>query len=245
METPRLSEDRRFPWRWLVALVPLVMLVHEAHEFAHTLTGRLACGRWAERDFNRWSIGACDSWLPIAGGPLFSYLLMAAGALLAMRAGRTGRWLAVGLIFAANPLARAVTAASGHGDEMLVARNWAGAGVDPALLHAATAGLVLVLCAGALAVAWRALGGLARRPAVFAAGLVAGIAITGPVLPMLNRLLEAGNLAMSMAGAPLLVHLFTLASAVGVLASLPWLAHPLPDGKGPEPLRAGGRTTVR
>ena len=224
MQTPRANDNGRFPWRWLVALVPLVMLVHEAHEFAHTLTGRMVCGRWAERDFNRWSIEACDSWLPTAAGPLFSYLLMAGGVLLALR--RRRAWLGVALVFAANPLARLVTALSGHGDEMWVARSWAGAQADAGWVHLAAAGTVAGLCAIALAVAWQALAGTHRRVGIFLLALVAGIAITGPLLPLLNRLLEAGILARPVAGAPWLVHLVTMASAVGVALAMRWATRP-------------------
>lgn len=224
MQTQRANEDDDFPWRWLVALVPLVMLAHEAHEFAHTLTGRLVCGRWAERDFNRWSIQACDSWLPTAAGPLLSYLLMAIGALLVLRRGRV--WPGLALVFAANPLARVVTALSGHGDEMLVARTWAGGQADTAWVHMAAAAVVAGFCVVVLAVAWRALAGTRWRAGIFLLALVAGIAITGPLLPLLNRLLEAGILAGPVAGAPWLVHLVTLASAAGVLLGMRWLAGP-------------------
>jgi hypothetical protein len=224
MRTQRTNEDTHFPWRWLVALVPLVMLVHEAHEFAHTLTGRLVCGRWAERDFNRWSIDSCDSWLPTAAGPMFSYLLMAIGALLALRRGRA--WPGLALVFAANPLARLVTALSGHGDEMLVARTWAGTQADAVWVHMAAAAVVAGFCVIVLAVAWRALACTQRRPGIFLLALVAGIAITGPLLPLLNRLLDAGILAGPVAGAPWLVHMVTLASALGVLLGMRWLACP-------------------
>src|SRR6476659_6650314 len=64
------------------------------------------------------------------------------------------------------------------------------------------------------------------RAGIFLLALVAGIAITGPLLPLLNRLLEAGILAGSVAGAPWLVHLVTLASAAGVLLGMRWLARP-------------------
>ena len=222
------ENGNRIVWRWLVVLVPLVLLAHEAHELAHTLTGRLVCGRWAERDFTRWSIeGACDSGWPTAAGPLLSYALMAAGALLALRPDRARRWAAAALVFAANPLARLVTAISGHGDEMLVARVWAGPAASAAWVHLATAGVVALSCIVALAAAWQALAGSARRGLLFLFGLSAGIAITGPLLPMLNRWLQAGILAGPVAGAPLLVHLVTLASAAGAVACLPWLTHPV------------------
>lgn len=232
MNATEARGSERMPWRWLVALLPLVLLAHEAHEFAHTLTGRLVCGRWAERDFSRWSIEGCDSWVPTAIGPLFSYLLMAAGMLLALRAGARWRWPAVALIFAANPLARMVTVASGHGDEMLVVRVWAATGGGAWGPRVAMAVIVVAFCLAVLAVAWRALRDQARRPAVFVLGLLAGIALTGPLLPLFNRWLGAGILSGPVAGAPLLVHLVTLASAAGVLASLPWLVRPLPGESG-------------
>ncbi|MGH7586860.1 MAG: hypothetical protein ACREMH_11475 [Gemmatimonadales bacterium] len=38
------------PWRYVAACVALLMVIHEAHELAHTAVGRLLCGAWGPRD---------------------------------------------------------------------------------------------------------------------------------------------------------------------------------------------------
>jgi hypothetical protein len=107
--------------RWWVAFSFLILAVHEAHELAHVLAGRLACGLWAERDFNAWWFtGACPSIVPTMAGPLFSYALMFLGAALALRTRH--RFLGLAVLFAANPFARIFTAAMGGGDEGVVGR---------------------------------------------------------------------------------------------------------------------------
>jgi hypothetical protein len=231
MASVHTQADRdRMGWRWLAALVPLVMVVHEAHESAHTAVGRIVCGRWAERDFNRWSIEGCDSALPTLSGPLLSYGLMALGVVLARRL----RWPGLALIFAANPLARMVTAAMGRGDEAVVARAWFGAEAWPSWLSGA-----LVMLSGGMALwaAWRGLENVRARPRVFLCGAMAGIAVTGPLLPLLNRLLRMDLLAAPVAGAPWLVHGVTLLCLLAAVLSVRWLDNP--------PTRAAWRSSRR
>lgn len=231
--TPTHAQDNRhrMGWRWMVALVPLVMVVHEAHESAHTVVGRLVCGRWAERDFNRWAIEGCDSAWPTLAGPLLSYGLMALGAVSSR--GRM-RWPGLALIFAANPLARMVTAAMGRGDEAVAARAWFGADRAHAWLPWLSGAIVLLLGGLALWAAWRALAGVRARLAVFLCGTLAGIVVTGPLLPALNRLLQVNALATPVAGAPWLVHAVTLLCLLGAVLGVRWLGNPLGDA---EPVR--------
>lgn len=219
--TTMQARQERMGWRWAVALLPLVMVVHEAHESAHTLVGRIACGRWAERDFSRWSIQDCDSFWPTLAGPLLSYALMAWGLLLLR--GRL-RWPGLALIFAANPLARMVTAAMGRGDEALVARIWQGGEAGWPVL--ASGAVVMLLGSVALVGAWQALAGVRARAAAFAFGAVIGMALTGSLLPVFNRLLQAGVLAAPVAGAPALVHLVTVVCLFGLAVCMRWLANP-------------------
>lgn len=216
----------RLGWRWLAAFVPLIVVAHEAHELAHTLSGRLVCGRWAQRDFSRWSIDDCSSWLPGAAGPLFSFALMAAGAWLARAPHGGRRWLALALIFAANPLARIVTAASGRGDEQLLARSLGGIGGFSLPLYLLTLACVLLLAGSAIVAGWRATCGLRARAATFALLLVAAMLATGPGMMAFNRLLQAGVLDRPVAGAPLLVHAVTLAALLCLLPGVRWLGNP-------------------
>lgn len=223
--TPATGRDR-MGWRWSAAFVPLIVLAHEMHELAHTLSGRLACGRWAQRDFSRWSIHDCPSWLPGAMGPLFSFALMAVGVWLARAPRGARRWWALALIFAANPLARIVTAASGRGDEQLLARNLGGIDGFSLPLYLLTLACVLLLAGGAILAGWFATRGLRVRVATFALLLVAAMLVTGPGSMAFNRLLQAGVLDQPVAGAPLLVHAVTLAALLCLLAGARWLGNP-------------------
>lgn len=201
--------------RWWLALLPLVVLAHEAHELAHTATGRLACGTWAQRDFGSWSIAGCSSLWPTAAGPVLSYLLMSIGAVGALRV-RHRAW-ALALIAAANPLARIITAASGHGDEWLVVHELAGSTSGATLWHLLTVAITLLLAGTAMRVAWRATAGLRARVATYVVLMVTAMAVTGPGVMLGNRLLRAGVWDQTVAGAPWLVHAVT---GVAVLAAL-------------------------
>lgn len=228
-------------WRWLLAFVPLIVLAHEVHELAHTVSGRIVCGRWALRDFSRWSIEHCTSWLPTAMGPAFSFALMAAGVLLARGSRGSRRWLALALIFAANPLARIITVAAGHGDELLVAHMLSGIDGPSLALYLLTLACVLLLAGGAIVAGWHATDGLRARVATFALLLLAAIVVTGPGTVAFNHLLQSGVLDQPVAGAPVLVHLVTLVALLCLLASARWLGNPSvrsgratnPDGRIP------------
>src|SRR5687768_3668815 len=57
-----MIENRRYaaglptgsPLQWFTAFSFLLLAVHELHELAHAVTGRLLCGAWPVRDFNAW-----------------------------------------------------------------------------------------------------------------------------------------------------------------------------------------------
>lgn len=209
-------------WRWWLALALLIIVVHEAHELAHTVTGRVLCGTWASRDFNSWNIAGCERWEPTAAGPLLSYGLMWFGLLLERGQSTRLRWMAVPLIFAANPLARMLTVAMGGGDEWVLAREMLGSAISPGGLRIATLAVVSLLVVPPLRAAWRDMGGWAHRPGMFVLLSVAGMLVSGVVLfQVFNRLVRAGWLAVPIAGAPMLVHLVT-ATAISALAWLLW-----------------------
>lgn len=202
-------------WRWWLALLPLVALAHEAHELAHTVTGRLACGTWALRDFGTWSITGCSSLLPTAGGPVLSYLLMAIGIAGCTRGGVRRAW-ALALIAAANPLARIITAVSGHGDEWLVVHRLLGADTG-AIGYVLTLAIVALPAGTAMLVAWRAAAGLRARGATYVALMLIAMAITGPGVLLGNHFLHAGVWDQTVAGAPWLVHAVTAVALCAVL----------------------------
>ncbi|HVG22866.1 MAG TPA: hypothetical protein VND45_01825 [Thermoanaerobaculia bacterium] len=212
--------------RWFAAFSFLLLAVHEAHELAHAVTARVVCGAWPLRDFNAWRFaGECNSILPTTMGPLFSYALMLAGALIAGRRARFGAG-GIALLFAANPFARIFTAVMGGGDEMVVARWLAGVTERTPLLRVAVLAFVLLVCGSAIVFAWRAMRGVARRGIWFALALLWPMALTGVALFVIgNRLLHAGVMAdRSISGAPLLVVLVSAAAAVLAMATVPWLS---------------------
>ena len=115
----------RITLKYVLAFLSLVFVMHEAHELAHTITGRLICGCWGQRDFNSW--GVCEGCpeqqslaiLSTFAGPLFTFTMIWAGANLIGK-DRTDRQKALGfsLIFANLPFARILTASLGSGDEI-------------------------------------------------------------------------------------------------------------------------------
>ena len=201
--------------RWLVAFLFLILVAHDLHELVHTGVGRLICGAWGPRDFNVWQLApGCDSWVPTLMGPLLSWFLMWSGLLLTRSADPGRRWTGLALIFAPNPLGRLLPALLGGGDEGVVARALLGSTPPwPRLLVIVSAALIILppLLAG-----WRVLPER-RRAAWFAFLFIAGILVTGPLyLGLGNGLLGRGVLtAPAVLGAPLLIELSTLLSALG------------------------------
>jgi len=111
--------------RLAAPLFLLTFVAMQAHELTHHFVGRLVCGCWGTMTFHRFFLPTeCQQtlvWLwSTAAGPSLTYLLMWVGALLVMKT----RFRIAGamLVFANLPLARFVTFASGHGDEMVIAR---------------------------------------------------------------------------------------------------------------------------
>jgi hypothetical protein len=209
----------RLDLRWFIAFSFLLLAAHEAHELAHAVAGRLICGEWPLRDFNAWRFaGVCASSWPSAWGPLFTYGVMLAGALIAHRSTRF-RAGGVALIFAANPFARIFTAAMGSGDEMVVAQWIASLSERTPALKISVFLFVTAICGSALYAAWRAMRGVARRGLWFAGAMIWPMVLTGVGLFLIgNGLLRAGVMSEpSIHGAPLLV---VLVSGIAIAASV-------------------------
>jgi hypothetical protein len=213
--------------RWFVAWSFLLLAIHEAHELAHAVAGRLVCGHWPVRDFNAWRfVGECTSYLPTAAGPAFSYALMFIGALLAHRTKH--RWAGIALLFAANPFARIFTAIMGGGDEMVVGQYVSQSATRTLSLRLAVLAFVVAICGSAIVAGWRAMKTVPRKALVFALLLAWPMILTGVALFVVgNGLLNAGVLASPMiGGAPLLVLLVSGAAAVLAALTLRWLTEP-------------------
>lgn len=206
------------PWRYVAACVALLIVLHEAHELAHTALGRLLCGAWGPRDFNTWALPeGCNAWLPTLAGPVLSFGVMWTGWVV-LRNRPTGWPLGVALVLMANPLGRLFTAAMGGGDEGVLLRQWFGL-PRGALATTLALGLVAALCSLPLAAAWRSLQ-VKRRPPAYFGLLILPMLVTGLLLFVIgNRLLAHGFLAQPLiAGTAPLVWLVTLAAVATLFA---------------------------
>ena len=210
--------------RWFAAYSFLLLAIHEAHELAHAVTGKLVCNEWPVRDFNAWHFtGPCTSWLPTAAGPVFSYALILLGAVMARRP--APRWAGIALLFAANPFARIFTAVMGGGDEMVVGQRLAGLATRTPALRLVVAVVVIAICGAGIVAGWRAMAGVKHRGLWFTIVLIWPMVLTGIGLFVIgNGLLRANVLAEpTIAGAPLLVILVSALAAVLAAATWRWL----------------------
>ncbi len=95
---------------YVAAFACLVLLHVELHEQAHALTTRALCGGWPARTFDNVLpyAGCPDAALPFIdlAGPLFSWLWMATGAWLLLRARPTAQAWGFSLLFSALPIGR-------------------------------------------------------------------------------------------------------------------------------------------
>lgn len=103
----------------------LVLALAEAHECAHIFAARVVCGGWGARNFSVWTTRkGCAQNHPLIvlatfAGPLFTFAMIWLGTWLLIKPRKQSlRALGIALIFAPLPLARIITAATGHGDEV-------------------------------------------------------------------------------------------------------------------------------
>jgi hypothetical protein len=70
---------------YIFSFLMLLFVLSECHELAHTITGRLICGCWGERDFNQWDLcKSCENnplgFISTMMGPIFSFAMAYLGA---------------------------------------------------------------------------------------------------------------------------------------------------------------------
>jgi hypothetical protein len=188
-------------WKFSIAFLSLIFVMHEAHEIVHTTFGRIICGCWGERDFNVWGLCEdCEEKHPIALlatflGPLFTFIMIWVGCYF-LKSHHTNQQKSLGfaLIFANMPFARILTASFGSGDEV-----W---GLNQ-LLHNYTAAWVIGL---SLTISNK------KRICIFILFLLVPIALDLLfVLGLMNTLLSAGILSTYwILGSPILVTVWTI-----------------------------------
>lgn len=178
----------RLSGRYLLFLVALTLLLVEVHEQFHAVATRLLCGGWADRAFDNVLTyrGCSASSLAVVdlAGPVFSYAVLWAGALMSRRQSPVTRGLGLSLVFASLPLARVVPqvfvtlVAGSTSDEYGFIRRVAGDAIG--------------------------------RPGAGGLALLVSVALTLPPLLMVWRQLPAGRRGRTMSGLLFLPFLFVV-----------------------------------
>jgi hypothetical protein len=153
----RMSLHLPMTWRYWLTLALVTEIVTAAHELAHHFTNRYVCGSFGRLTFNLWTLPPCSH--PVAGGaagPALSFGITSLGAWLLWR----NRNMLAGytLIAASHIYMRAISAVTGHGDEVKIVRNLQG----PAWMHVSMVVIVVALSTFPLVVAYLSLHGRRR-----------------------------------------------------------------------------------
>lgn len=224
---------------FVLAFIALRHVFHELHEFGHMIAGRLFCGEFGTRDFNRVAlpencvVTPSSDFIIAFAGPMVNYCMIWLGAVL-IRNGRAANMVSWGLclIFANLPLARLVTVLFGGGDELGIARDYF---ADPLVARIFVTLVICAVLAYPLCTAYRALAAARFRTWLFLGFLVLPMLLEGAlVLALMNYiLLQHGVLNQTLAfGAPGLAWVVLSAAALVCVFLHPHLAtlarEPLP-----------------
>lgn len=206
--------------RNVFAFCLFAVLMGEAHEIAHFIVGRIACGCWpTSRDFNAWQLCDCD-WgnYATAAGPIFSMALAWIGMFLLKNQSAVKQSFGFALIWANVPQARIMTVLMGGGDERVVLRSLTkGTALEPYYLWIATF-IVLVIALPPIVASFRMVKN--KRGWLYNIGFITlPLVILGTYgFVFLNRLLENGFLKdVWIMGTPLLITLHTLLVLIALL----------------------------
>jgi hypothetical protein len=108
---------------YILSFLFLVFLVHEVHDWAHTLAARISCTCWGSRIFDGWdfcagcSVSSGERALATIAGPLINYVLLLVGwDKLHPENTVEEKSVGVSLVFACLPLNLLMGAVSGGGD---------------------------------------------------------------------------------------------------------------------------------
>ena len=190
-------------------------LMHELHELAHIITGRLICGCWGTRDFNVWDVCAdCQQQHPLAilatfAGPVFTFIMLWLGRYW-LKYGASNGVKSFGfiLILGNMQFGRMYMAATGSGDEVWGLRSLFLNPDHSNLLTIKIAAflIVSVICLPPLITVYKVISNK-RKILVFAGFLVIPLILdTVVILMLLNSVLQKGLLnQIWIMGTPLLV----------------------------------------
>lgn len=223
----------RLTFKNLLVFQFFFFLMHELHELAHIITGRLMYGAWGTRDFNVWRLcEPCNVAYPeIAtfAGPVFTFVLLWLGRYwLKHGASFSIRSLGFVFIFGNMPFGRIYMAATGSGDEVY--------GLRSLLINADHSNLPLIkllgfiivalICVPPLITAYRAIANK-RKLVVFIALLIVPLMLdTVILLVLLNGLLTKGLLSqVYLMGTPLLIQIWFTSCIIIVITGYKCLTH--------------------
>jgi hypothetical protein len=202
----------------LVLFIIFFFLMHELHELAHIITGRINCGCWGTRDFNVWSTCAdCQSRYAIAAtfaGPLFTFILLWLGRYLVKHAQSIhSQSFGLLLILGNMQFGRMYMAAMGSGDEVWGLRTlFLNADHSNFLMIKVIAFLIVsCICLPPLITAYKAIANQ-KKVLVFVGFLIIPLVLdTVVILIVLNGILNKGFLnQVWIMGTPLLITLWFL-----------------------------------
>lgn len=228
----------------VIAFLSLRHIFHEIHEFAHMIVGRLICGYWGSRDFNRVQpiSEGCENnehlyVLAAIAGPLFNYFMIGTGTWILIKYFQNPRRVAMGiiLIFASLPFARFFTVLIGGGDELGIIRSFI---EEPLASRIVGITAVTLLLAYPLFKVFCALPQNRRHHYFWGLLLFPMILEGAVVLGFFNFLLANGFLSQpGIFGAPVLViivFIFSLVTFLFYRKSLPGFITTRTKGKGQE-----------
>jgi hypothetical protein len=205
-------------FRNLFLLLFFFFLMHEIHELAHIITGRIICGCWGTRDFNVWDL--CTNCLAqnrfaiIAtfAGPLFTFAMLWIGRYLIKNA-ESVQYRSLGLVFILGNMqfGRMYMAAMGGGDEvwgmrfLFLNHNHSNA----SLIRLITFIIVSAICLPPLITAFKTIANK-YKIALYAGFLIVPLILdTVVILILLNGLLQKGILNQVLAmGTPVFINIW-------------------------------------
>ena len=116
----------KLSWQYFIAIIPLIFIMGETHELAHTTAGRLICGCWGQRDFNVWGLcSGCKDMYPVLSlfptfiGPIYSFAIVWIGYyLLGEKKSKKSKIWGMTLVLTNILFARILTSLMASGDEV-------------------------------------------------------------------------------------------------------------------------------
>jgi hypothetical protein len=216
----------RLTFKTLFVFQLLFFVMHELHELAHIITGRLMCGAWGTRDFNVWRL--CDTCnipypeIATFAGPVFTFMMLWLGQYwLKHGVSVNTRSLGLVMIFGNMPFGRMYMAAMGSGDEMSGFRSlFLNTGhTNLPLLRIINFVIVAAVCLPPLVAVYKAIANK-RKILVFIALLIVPLMLdTIILLVLLNGLLATGFLnQVYLMGTPLLIQIWFISCIALVIA---------------------------